>query len=434
MNPEIIRLRHKQGPMRPAELPLSKSIALRVLTLNAVSKRLGHGKADIRRLPDAGDVAGMLRALRLYDEAGLTSRHIVNIGEGGAPFRFFTALAASTPGLDMTVAAGRPLMRRPHAILLEALRAAGADVRGLRSPDRPPLHIRGRRLSPAVVEMDPGVSSQYVSALMMAAPLWEYGLTMPFHSEGAVSLPYLEMTARIMERFGAGCRIAGGTIRVEPGKCAAPERYDIETDWSAASYFYELALLTPGAEVPLASLTPPGESLQGDAACAGIFARLGVATNMAPDGSAILRCDPERLNAVTASGETYGLDLGGTPDLAPALAVAFCLAGVRFRFSGVAHLRHKETDRMAALCAELAKLGYVLEPGAETLEWSGCRTAPQRDLTIATYSDHRMAMAFAPAAVRFPDGISIESPEVVGKSYPRYWENLEGLGFELIDS
>ncbi|MDE6273196.1 MAG: 3-phosphoshikimate 1-carboxyvinyltransferase [Muribaculaceae bacterium] len=395
------------------------------MTLNVVSELISGRKAEFPALPDAEDVAGMSRAI------GHADSHRVNIGEGGAPFRFFTALAASIPGLDLTLTTRRPLIRRPHAILFNTLREAGADIRSIRRPDRPPLHIIGRLLDPPPLRIDPGVSSQFISALMMAAPLWKSGLDLTFEGANPVSLPYLRMTGEVMKRFGCEVMMDDDRIRVAPGKCIAPAEYKIPTDWSAASYFYELALLLPGKRIPLQHLTPPAESLQGDAECAGIFRHLGVMTLYdSIDDHYYLYLPTSASESLKNREATYVIDLNGTPDLAPALAVGFCLAGIRFRFENVAHLRHKETDRMAALETELRKLGYVIRTGTDSMDWDGATCRPEEHPVISTYSDHRMAMAFAPAAVRYP-GLTIEHPEVTVKSFPCYWEMLERIGFQL---
>lgn len=417
------------------ELPLSKSVALRVLTLNAVSESVSGRAAHIPVDADSEDVKGLERAISLYrSQIGAGTRessNTVNIGEGGAPFRFFTALAASTPGIDLTLATRRPLLRRPHRILLDALREAGADIRCLRGNERPPLRIIGKKLDPSELTLNAGVSSQYVSALMMAAPLWENGLHLTFGTGRVVSLPYLEMTASIMRQFGCEVTLSEREVRVAPRRCVAPESYDIPTDWSAVSYFYELALLLQGEQVKIARLTTPELSLQGDSACRDIFAALGVRTKIFTDGSACLVASSETLDRWRSGNEIYVIDLSGTPDLAPALAVGLCLAGVRFRFDNAGHLKHKETDRMAALASELHKLGYVVWTADESMGWNGekCPVAAEQP-EISTYSDHRMAMAFAPAAAAFP-GLRIKDPEVVGKSYPRFWENLAAIGFRI---
>ncbi len=435
----VIQLQYRaEAEVTPAELPLSKSIALRVLTLNSVAEALGLSPAGIPALPDAEDVEGMQRAREAYAAqlallsggAEVADPHMVHIGEGGAPLRFFTALAASTPGIDLSISTGRSLMRRPLMLLLEALREAGAEIHCERKEGYPPLRILGRRLAPESLGLNPGVSSQFVSALMMASPLWQHGLHLHFDGAAPVSAPYIAMTAEIMRRFGAEVEWDEREVRVAPGKLQPPAEYCVETDWSAASYFYELAILLPGHDIPLARLTPPDGSLQGDARCAEIFSLLGVTTTLKPDGSAVLRCDPRLLDLFRDSLHPLELDMNATPDLVPALAVGFCLAGIRFRFSGVGHLKHKETDRMLALSTELSKLGYMLDTTPDTMAWLGARCPAGDNESIATYSDHRMAMAFAPAAAKLPY-IAIEDPGVVGKSFPGYWRALEGLGFEI---
>lgn len=422
------------------ELPLSKSIALRVMTLNGVCRAQGSAPAVIPELPDSEDVAGMNRAM-IFLDSSLASESfprphgIVYIGEGGAPLRFFTALAASVPAVDITLSASRGLSRRPMGILLDALRESGADIRSLRRGNHPPLHIVGRPLSCPRITMNAGVSSQFISALMMAAPMWEGGLKLRFAGERPVSMPYIGMTLSLLERYGVKARMiqdadGGISVCVSPAVCRAPARYPIEPDWSAASYFYEIALLRPGLDVKVRSLTSARESLQGDAACAEIFSRLGVKTVLQANGGATLHCDEMELERLRSRGFRLEEDMNDTPDLVPALAVGLCLARIPFRFTSVGHLRHKETDRIAALICELEKLGFVLHADSESLEWDGEEHPALADPVIKTYSDHRMAMAFAPAAIKI-QGLGIESPGVVGKSFPRFWEMLARLGFEI---
>lgn len=422
---------------RTITLPLSKSDALRAMALNAVSSYLGNGKIKHLTLPVSDDIEGMSRAVALYERqlvqmarsGDLTGTGTVHIGAGGAPFRFFTALAASTPGIDIAITADEALMRRPNGILIEALRDAGADIECLGKEGAPPIRIRGRRLTPRSINIDAATSSQFISALMMASPLWGDGMDIPFRREDCVSLPYLDMTAGVMRRFGCDVAINDNRITVAAGRCFSPEHYEVESDWSAASYFYESALLLPGKPIKISRLTPASRSIQGDSSCENIFQRLGVVTKYNSDGGAELYCSPDKLKAFVAENGCYVLNLNGTPDLVPALTVAFCLSGVKFRFEGIAHLRHKETDRMGALIAEMEKLGYVLHGDADTLSWEGEKCNPQDKLIkIATYSDHRMAMCMAPAAMLNPD-IEICNPEVVNKSYPDFWENIKKISF-----
>ena len=412
-------------------LPLSKSVALRVMTMEAVAAACtGTSPA----LPDStgsglnDDIRGMLTALQaLKSRKSLKSMTCdINIGEGGAPLRFFTALAASLPGVDVIIRGSERLMERPLAILIDALRAVGADIECLEREGHAPLRIRGRRLRGGEIDIDAGVSSQFLSALMMVSPLWSNPLRLHLIGTQPVSQSYLAMTEKVMARYGVACHHDGDTIEVEHITPSRPQVDVMETDWSAASYFYELATLLPGEEIRIADLTPAAQSLQGDAACAVIFRTLGVNAVYHEDGSATLRCDRELLEAMRSlngRGELLTLNLNSTPDLTPALCVAFCLADMHFRFTGIAHLRHKESDRIVALIAEMRKLGYHLTTDGTDLAWDGTRTESPEPILIETYHDHRMAMAFAPARLRFP-ALTIQNPGVVAKSFPDYYDFL----------
>lgn len=425
----VVELRLPEGinQREDIELPLSKSIALRAMTLNIASQLLGHGSLGRMTLPESEDIDGMLRAIAVFETNHGVGTHTVHIGAGGAPFRFFTALAASVAGCDVTVTADPALMKRPNAPLFEALRRAGGEIRCLENEGYAPIRIFGKDLDPDCLEVDASMSSQYLSAILMAAPLWRNGVEIPYSEERTVSQPYLKMTIDLMKKFGCEVTEGRGSITIGGGECKSPSDYEVEGDWSGASYFYEIALLAPGQDIKIKNLSKAGESVQGDSACEVIFRRLGVETIYHPQGGATLRCNAQLLEDVVESGEVYVLNLNGTPDLVPALAVAFCMAGVKFRFEGVAHLRHKETDRMAALTAELRKLGYVITPGEDTMSWIGERCEEESEVEISTYSDHRMAMAMAPVVIR-KGSLRIKDPAVVKKSFPDYWTNLSHLG------
>lgn len=439
------------------ELPLSKSVALRAMTINAMVAACGVRGAVIPRLPDAADVAGMCRALIYYYrelrkinrdvripdyivspeeylrpqlvEINMDDPTSVNIGEGGAPLRFFLALAASTPGVTIKLDCESSLKKRPHALLVQKLRELGADIVSTddESTDRPPYTITGKCLRGGTIEIDAGVSSQYISALMMAAPLWDKGMALVLKGDRIVSRPYIEMTKSLLESFGVKVSIRDNVIEVASYKACnlnTPTAIRIPSDWSAASYLYELRLIAP-VRLNVTNLTPAQESLQGDSDIQQMCSRLGILTCRRRDESFIITNRERSLYP-----ESVRWNLKDTPDLVPALAVGLCLAGVKFRFAGVAHLRHKETDRLVALQRELLKLGYLITVAEDTLLWDGVRTSSQSCPVISTYNDHRMAMAFAPAAIRYP-GLMIENPDVVNKSFPRYWEMLSELGFGI---
>lgn len=383
----------------PVELPLSKSIALRA---DVIRYCLGETPQRDSDIEDVANLERALQALRRGDRE-------VYIGEGGAPLRFFTAVAASTEGSDIIIRGSERLQRRPLAPLIDTLRIAGADIECLETEGFPPIRVRGRRLAPQHLTVDARVSSQFVSALMLSSLLWADGLHLSYEGGAPVSAPYIKMTERMLERAAEQQPLAD------------------EADWSAASYIYEAALLRPGHPVKIASLTPPGLSLQGDAACAMIFGAAGVMTRYDDDGGATLYCVPERLQVMAAKEDVLKMNLGNTPDLVPALCVGFALAGIRFDFRGIGHLHHKESDRITALQTEMRKLGYMLESDGDNLAWRGARCEEQAEPVIATYSDHRMAMAFTPARLKYPS-LRVEHPEVVAKSFPAYMTEIKKAG------
>ncbi len=407
-------------------IPGSKSIAARAL----VCRLLGGHDTVLTNLPDCGDTRGMLRlteAVRQALASGEAAR--IDIGEGGTTLRFGMAACTSIPGLDITLVGSPRLMERPHATLIDALRAMGADITPL--PDEHAVRIRGRLLSGGELELDGSVSSQFISALMLAAPTWAADTVLRLKG-AVVSRPYIEMTAGVMRAFGADAcveesRVKGQESRVSVkatgyAQCA---RYDVEGDWSGASYFFEIRLIAQalGIQLPefdMPSLKSPAESLQGDSRVAAIFK--GQGSRVKGQESRVKGQEPR----VKGQESRVNLNLNDAPDLVPAVAVGLCVAGTPFKIEGVAHLRHKETDRMAAIATELRRLGFVLTTGDDTMEWDGSRCAPEEHPLIRTYLDHRMAMAFAPARLAFP-ALQIEDPTVVEKSFPDYWNELSKL-------
>lgn len=367
----------------------------------------GHDTV-IGNLPDCGDTRGMLRLTEALKEGLRSSRPVkTDIGEGGTTLRFGMAACASLPGLDITMLGSPRLMQRPHAPLIEALKALGGCVDLI--PEENAVRIRGRLLAGGDVRLAGDISSQYLSALMLSAPCWRDDSV--FHiSAPVVSAPYILMTAGVMREFGAHVECSecpqGMTVKVAATGYAQCARFDVEGDWSGASYFFETRLIMESLEmavpeIEMPALKAPAESLQGDSRAAAIFAEA-----------------TEKFR----SGDTTPLSLTLTdaPDLVPAVAVGLCAAGIRFRIDGVEHLHHKECDRMEAISTELRRLGYVITTGADTMEWDGTRTEPEPQPIIRTYSDHRMAMAFAPAGLLFPS-LRIEDPSVTDKSFPNFW-------------
>lgn len=405
-----ISLQYTAHSNTPITLPSSKSLTNRALVIAAMA-----GAGEVRYSGGCDDTEAVERALASDDEE-------IDIGAAGTAMRFLTAYFASREGRNVCLTGSERMQNRPIGILAEALNALGAAIAYAGRPGYPPLYIRGRKLRGGVIDINAGVSSQFISALLMAAPLCDEGLTLRFTGEPA-SRPYIEMTLKVMESFGVQSTFDGRVASVEPQRYK-PCVYEVEGDWSAASYWYEIALLLPGADaVNVGRLNR--DSLQGDSRVADIFARLGVSTEYS-DGTIKIR-------RTAAPPEFLSQDFADCPDLAQTLVASCCLAGTAFDFTGLRSLRIKETDRISALQNECAKLGCeIRNDGDDRLFWDGRRSAqvPASAVPeIETYDDHRMALAFAPAALRFCSVI-IRDPKVASKSYPGYWDDLRKIGFE----
>lgn len=388
------------------QLPASKSICNRALILNALS----YSPYEIQNLSDCDDTDVMVKALNSNDS------HF-DVKAAGTAMRFLTAFLSKVVG-EWTITGTERMKNRPIRILVDALNAVGAKIEYLEKEGFPPLRIMGSALQGGEISLDGGVSSQYISALLMIAPLMEKGLTL--HLQGKViSKPYIHLTLQLMKQYGVENEWVGSTIKVAP-QSYRPLPYTVESDWSAASYWYEMIALSQQAEIELKGLFK--ESLQGDAAGAKLFAQLGVATDYKAGGVVL------RKNGNVCQKLIY--DFVNEPDLAQTFVTTCAFMDIPFRFTGLQSLKIKETDRIEALKCELRKLGYVLtDTNGSILEWNGERCEPEAHPVITTYEDHRMAMAFAPASLVRKEGIEIAHPEVVSKSYPHFWENLESAGF-----
>jgi 3-phosphoshikimate 1-carboxyvinyltransferase len=373
------------------QLPTSKSISNRVLILNALTKNA----FPIHALSDSDDTRVLQQALESKDA-------VFDVGAAGTSMRFLTAYLSQLPGKWLITGTER-MKNRPIRILVDTLLETGGEIQYLEKEGFPPLQITGKRLIGGKIHLDGSVSSQYISALMMIAPGMEKGLDI-FLKGNIVSRPYIEMTRRLMKIFGVETHWEGANIRIEPQNYHAVP-FTIESDWSAASYWYEIMALSQGkAKIELPGLEI--NSLQGDSKCAELFKQIGAA--------------PE-----------IQYDFVNEPDLAQTFIVTCCLLDIPFRFTGLQSLRIKETDRITALQTELKKLGYLIANHSDhTLEWKGERCKPEPEALIETYEDHRMAMAFAPACLK-TGKIKINNPNVVTKSYPGFWKDLEKAGFSI---
>ena len=402
-------------PDADVPLPASKSLSARALIIGTMA-----GKANLENLSDCDDTRAMQRALA-HARSGKPGT--VDIGAAGTAMRFSTAYFAATPGCEATLTGTERMKHRPIGILVDALRKLGAEIEYLEDEGCPPLHIKGRHLEGGIVELPADVSSQYISALLMVAPTMDSGLLLRLNGHVA-SRPYIDMTVSLMRHFGAEVDwLSSNEILVEPMSYDIGVHYSVEADWSAASYWYETVALSPNpsASVVLKGLTT--NSLQGDRATDILFSLLGVYTEQVDDGVRIYKT-PE----TKRTEGSIKIDFSDSPDIVQTFVVTSALMGYPFVFNGVESLRIKETDRIEALVDEMQKLGYKLKADDVSIRLEKpvpSPTLPSRP--IETYDDHRMAMAFAPAAQLLP-GLRIEDPEVVAKSYPNFWTDLRNAG------
>ena len=391
-------------------LPSSKSICNRALIINA----LANSSEEVNNLSDCDDTSVMIKALREMP-------YTIDIMAAGTAMRFLTSYLAVTPGEHIITGTQR-MQQRPIRILVDALRLLGADISYTLNEGFPPLLIRGKKLEGKSISLPGDISSQYISSLLMIAPVLKNGLILTLEGD-IISRPYIDMTLRLMNDFGANARWTSTQEIIVDAKPYQPVPYLAESDWSAASYWYEIATLTPNAHIVLPGLFH--DSCQGDSRVKDLFCQLGIDTSF-HDNKVILSKSGHKV-------PTMEYDFVNQPDLAQTFAVTCCMTNVHFRFTGLHSLRIKETDRIYALITEMRKLGYIIRTNDnDELIWAGERTEADTHPVIQTYEDHRMAMAFAPAAACIED-MRIAHPEVVSKSYPQYWKHLLHSGFTITE-
>lgn len=404
----IYRITAPEQIQAEIQLPASKSISNRALVLHA----LAGGSYVPENLSDCDDTLVTIKALRDKPE-------VVDIMAAGTAMRFLTAYYSVTPGTRIITGTER-MRHRPIGILVDALRTLGAQIEYVEEEGFPPLCITGKPLEGKEITLPGNVSSQYISALLMMGGSLPQGLTL--HLTGnIISRPYIELTMQLMRDFGAEVSWISESCIFVKGGGYQDTPYYIESDWSAASYWYEIAALSTRAHIELPGLF--ANSCQGDSKGAKLFEKLGVKTEFIKGGV--------RLTKTSECAERLDANLVEIPDLAQTFVVTCCLKGVPFRFTGLQSLRIKETDRISALITELRKLGFVLHAEEdEALCWNGERCNAEDKPIISTYEDHRMAMAFAPASFLYKN-LQIANPEVVSKSYPHFWEDLKAAGFGI---
>ena len=389
-------------------LPSSKSISNRALVLQALSYSL----YPLHNVSDSDDTKALQHVFT-------SNSNKFDIGHAGTTMRFLTAFLSRIVG-EWELTGSERMKQRPIGILVDALRKLGAKIDYLGNDGYPPLKIWGSHLKGGLLELDGSISSQYISALLMIAPLVEDGLTLRLLNR-ITSRSYIEMTLRLMKHFGISYEWNDNEIRI-PQQNYFPAELTVEGDWSGASYWYQMLALADSGQVELLNLQMPG--LQGDSIVAKWFESFGITT--IPTENSVIVNKTENIKP-----EFLELDFLENPDVAQTMAVLCVLKRVPFHFTGLETLKIKETDRINALMVELSKFGAELkEPVHGELSWDGSLPLQSYKVPeISTYHDHRMALAFAPAALI--GKIIIKDPDVVTKSYPSFYDDLKTVGFVI---
>lgn len=397
------------------KLPASKSVSNRALIINALS----GGKNSPENLSDCDDTQVVIDALK-------DMPRVIDVKAAGTAMRFLTAYLAVRGGEHVITGTER-MKHRPIGPLVDALRYFGADIEYTEQEGFPPLRIKGKPLKGGYLEMPGDVSSQYISALLMIGPVLKNGLELKLTGTLA-SRSYIDLTLCTMQQFGAEAEWSDiDTIAVKPIPYQ-PHEYYIESDWSAASYWYEILALSSHRDNTFVLKGLTDGSKQGDSVARYLFSLLSVKTT-------VENGDDPRTGGICITRHVRTLpkleyDFINSPDLAQTFAVCCAVLDIPFLFTGLSSLLIKETNRIEALKTELRKLGYVIkDQNGSELFWDGEKCEPTFE-PIDTYEDHRMAMAFAPAAIRFP-GLCINHPEVVSKSYPHFWDDMRHAGFQI---
>lgn len=384
----------------------SKSETNRLLLLQALYPNL-----DIENSSNSDDSEVMIKAL----QSNLLE---IDVHHAGTAMRFLTAYFAIQEGKEVVLTGSSRMKERPIQILVEALNQLGAEISYVEKQGFPPIKIKGKKITNNKVSLPANVSSQYVSALLLIAPKLENGLELTLEGE-ITSVPYIEMTLALLNEIGVENSFEKNVINVNNLQTITSKLITVESDWSSASYWFSIIALSEiGTEIQLSSYKK--NSLQGDAVLVEIYRNFGVETTF--NTNLILLRKVENLKP-----ETLNLKLNNCPDIAQTITVTCFGLGIACHLTGLHTLKIKETDRLEALKNELTKLGAAISVTNDSLKLQPF-DGINENVSIATYQDHRMAMAFAPLALKAP--IIIENAEVVSKSYPVFWEDLEKFGFQ----
>lgn len=387
----------------------SKSETNRLLLLQALFPQI-----SIENKSNSDDSVAMAKAISSDDA-------LKDIHHAGTAMRFLTAYFSALDKSDIVLTGSQRMQERPIALLVDALNSIGAKISYLKNDGFPPLKIQGVTLEGGKVALPANISSQYISALLLVAPKFKKGLEL--HLEGEItSLPYIKMTLALLNRIGVSSTFEGSVISIPYQDEIQPQTQIVESDWSSASYWFSVVALSDAARISLTNYR--ADSLQGDAVLMEIYEQLGVDSSLS-EGALILEKKKDFVLPKHIS-----LHLVEAPDIAQTIAVSCYGLGVGCTLTGLHTLKIKETDRLVALQNELTKVGAELTIDDKSLELkAGQNFKPHQ--SIATYNDHRMAMAFAPLALRCP--LLIKDAGVVSKSYPSFWEDMQKVGFQLIE-
>ena len=401
-------------------LPSSKSISNRLLMIRALSRK-GFTINNLSQSDDTILLQTLLQEISAGKARKVPSAEL-NTANAGTAMRFLASYLTITPGKWILTGSDR-MKQRPIGILVDALKGLGAEIDYLGKLGYPPLMIKGRSLRGGVITVDAGISSQFISSLMLIAPCLPGGLSIQIQGQ-AVSYPYIHMTTRLLNHFGIDIMEKKNKIII-PESFIKESGFTVEADWSAAAFWYEAAILADETDLVMAGLRK--NSLQGDSILVEIFQNFGITSEFTDTAV--------RLTKTNKTPDNYYFDFTGFPDIAPAVITSCAALGISGKFEGLKSLRIKETNRLKALKNEFAKMSLILEPDIPAvmipaIEFRNPQLRSDHELKIDTYGDHRMAMTFAPLAMKF-GSIRIENPDVVSKSYPQYWEHLASLGFEI---
>lgn len=405
----MITISHPSNNVKgTVKLPASKSLSNRALIIQALCKE----PFTIHNLSVAEDTQVLKRILE-------SNTLIADVGDAGTAMRFLLAYYSTQP-TEVTLTGSARMQQRPIGPLVDALRSIGAEINYTGVAGYPPVTVKGTRSLNNTVTIRSDVSSQFITALMLIAPVLDNGLTILFDGD-VTSYAYIEMTAHLMLHFGAEIAEVDGGFKIIHTRYLNDD-FEVEPDWSAASYFFEIAALAKEADIVLENL--PIISSQGDSGIVDLYEAVFDIKCKPADIGVHIKKQRKQLDIDDAE-----FDFTDMPDLAQTVAATAAGLGMEFTLTGLHTLRIKETDRIAALKAELEKLGIGVEVGENWIKISP-PLAKTEDLSFNTYNDHRMAMALAPLAL-VVDSVSIENPEVVHKSFPGYWEELKKLGFVI---